>query len=238
MRQEARKFVPKTTILKRDNYLCQYCGQDTTGIDHIIPANFKDDASPKNLVTCCSKCNSIGGHKIFKDFLDKKTYILSQRLKKKLGIKNPGLFPAFVDRKEKESQKKLIVQNRIQKQIKNMENRSFFNERKKMNKSISQYKYHRNCLLETCKKLFGTNYKRKEFCKDTHRIIYHEVKRRKRSVLYKRMMALEMSLKQAARELDQAMTKAVRNTGRMADLLSPKKGGNNNDKSKKQKGSN
>lgn len=107
-----------------------------------------------------------------------------------------------------------------------------------MDDSLAKYQYHRHCLLESCKKLFGTNYKRQEFCKDTHRIIYHEVKRRKKSILYKRMRALEMSLKRASMELDQAMTKAVRNTGRMADLLSPKKGDNNNDKSKKQKGNN
>ena len=102
-----------------------------------------------------------------------------------------------------------------------------------MDDSLESYKYHKNCLLSSCKKLFGNNYKRQEFCKDTHRIIYHEVKRRKRSVLYRRMMALEMSLKQAAMELDQAMKKAVRNTGRMADLLSPKKGGGHKAEKKK-----
>ena len=41
------------------------------------------------------------------------------------------------------------------------------------------------------------------------------------------MMALEMSLKQAAMELDQAMKKAVRKTGRMTDLLISIKGGGN-----------
>lgn len=47
-------------ILKRDNFICQYCGANTDGIDHLIPAakigkEFADDAL--NMVACCIECN-------------------------------------------------------------------------------------------------------------------------------------------------------------------------------------
>ena len=105
-----------------------------------------------------------------------------------------------------------------------------------MDAPLESYKYHRNCSLETCKKLFGTNYKRKEFCKDSHRIIFHDMKRRKTSILYKRMAKLERDLKKLAMEIDQSMKKAVKETGRLTVFLSPKKGGDHKAEKKKTKG--
>ena len=104
-----------------------------------------------------------------------------------------------------------------------------------MDDPLESYSYHRNCSLETCKKLFGTNYKRKEFCKDTHRIIYHEMKRRKTALLFKRMSKLERDLKKLYMEIDKAMKKAVKEAGRMAVFLSPKKGGGNSTDTTKNK---
>jgi len=104
-----------------------------------------------------------------------------------------------------------------------------------MDAPLESYKYHRNCSLQSCNRLYGTNYKRQLFCKDSHRIIFHEMKRRKTALLYKRMSKLERDLKKLYMEIDKAMKKAVKDAGRMAVFLSPKKGGGNSTDTKKTK---
>ncbi len=79
-----RKRFGKQKILIRDNYVCQYCGNNTTGIDHIIPFSSGGDNKETNLVTCCHLCNSIAYNKNFYDFIDKKNYILDKLLKRKI----------------------------------------------------------------------------------------------------------------------------------------------------------
>lgn len=63
---DIKKCPSKKLVLKRDNYVCQYCdkrmeGDDAT-VDHIVPVqNFKSrrDANTwLNMVGCCLKCNS------------------------------------------------------------------------------------------------------------------------------------------------------------------------------------
>lgn len=48
-------------IFKRDNFVCQYCGQHppTTilHLDHIIPVKLGGDNHINNLITSCEKCN-------------------------------------------------------------------------------------------------------------------------------------------------------------------------------------
>jgi len=72
----------KEEVLKRDNYTCQYCGKGTTGVDHVIPWNFKQIKTLDNLVVCCQQCNSIAGDKVFHDFYEKKIFILERRIQK------------------------------------------------------------------------------------------------------------------------------------------------------------
>ena len=71
-------------VLERDEYLCQYCGDDATEVDHIIPWSFclKDDLN--NLVASCKLCNAYAGSCIFDSFQDKKAYILGQRHRREL----------------------------------------------------------------------------------------------------------------------------------------------------------
>lgn len=48
--------------LARDGYVCFYCGQDATTVDHVIPIKGGGDpVSLDNLVACCVSCNSSKG---------------------------------------------------------------------------------------------------------------------------------------------------------------------------------
>ena len=45
-------------IRKRDNYICQYCGEkNATHVHHIFPKRIKIDNHPDNLITLCNKCH-------------------------------------------------------------------------------------------------------------------------------------------------------------------------------------
>ena len=48
-------------VLKRDNYICMYCGQEATQVDHIIPRKRGGGHDLDNLVACCGPCNSRKG---------------------------------------------------------------------------------------------------------------------------------------------------------------------------------
>lgn len=47
-------------ILARDNYICGYCGNKATGVDHIIPLSTAPHLrlEETNLIACCVTCNS------------------------------------------------------------------------------------------------------------------------------------------------------------------------------------
>jgi hypothetical protein len=49
-------------ILRRDQYTCNYCGQEATTVDHVIPRRLGGLDTDDNLVASCSRCNySKGG---------------------------------------------------------------------------------------------------------------------------------------------------------------------------------
>ena len=52
----------RLAVLARDGYVCAYCGQDATTVDHVqsIKAG-GDPLSLENLVACCKRCNSAKG---------------------------------------------------------------------------------------------------------------------------------------------------------------------------------
>lgn len=54
----------RDSILKRDGYICTYCGQDATTADHIIPKDAGGEDTPDNLVAACIKCNGQKSNKI------------------------------------------------------------------------------------------------------------------------------------------------------------------------------
>ena len=47
----------KNSILERDNYICQVCGNPAQEVDHIIPWAISHDSSRSNLRAICIKCN-------------------------------------------------------------------------------------------------------------------------------------------------------------------------------------
>jgi 5-methylcytosine-specific restriction endonuclease McrA len=48
-------------VLKRDGYICAYCGNDATQVDHVIPRKAGGSHDLENLVACCAPCNSAKG---------------------------------------------------------------------------------------------------------------------------------------------------------------------------------
>ncbi len=49
-------------ILRQGQYVCVYCGQEATTVDHVIPRRLGGNDSDDNLVPSCAKCNySKGG---------------------------------------------------------------------------------------------------------------------------------------------------------------------------------
>ena len=48
-------------VLKRDGYICQYCGQEATQVDHVISRKVGGSHDLDNLVACCAPCNARKG---------------------------------------------------------------------------------------------------------------------------------------------------------------------------------
>lgn len=44
-------------ILRRDGYLCRYCGAEANTVDHVRPVSKGGTDSPSNLVAACGRCN-------------------------------------------------------------------------------------------------------------------------------------------------------------------------------------
>ena len=59
----SRKYkAQRLIVLSRDGYVCTYCGQDATTVDHIVPiVNGGDPISLDNMVASCKRCNSSKG---------------------------------------------------------------------------------------------------------------------------------------------------------------------------------
>lgn len=58
----------RSQILKRDGYICFYCGGEATTVDHIVPRSKLIDQNadtPDNLVAACAKCNYAKGGRFF-----------------------------------------------------------------------------------------------------------------------------------------------------------------------------
>jgi 5-methylcytosine-specific restriction endonuclease McrA len=52
-------------ILRRDGFICQYCAQEATTVDHVIPRRLGGLDTDDNLVAACSKCNYSKGGRFF-----------------------------------------------------------------------------------------------------------------------------------------------------------------------------
>lgn len=81
-------------VLKRDNYICQYCGYNPRlyvpiiplHVDHVNPFSFGGNNSLANLVCACATCNLLISNKWFTSFIDKKCFIVEERKQKGLPV--------------------------------------------------------------------------------------------------------------------------------------------------------
>jgi hypothetical protein len=64
---ETRKWPPtlkmvRNFIMSRDHYVCHYCGDVATQVDHKIPVSHGGSNITTNLVASCAKCNNLKGN--------------------------------------------------------------------------------------------------------------------------------------------------------------------------------
>lgn len=57
------RVFSKKGVLKRDNYLCAYCSEKATTIDHVVPRALGGLSTWMNCVAACIPCNSKKSHK-------------------------------------------------------------------------------------------------------------------------------------------------------------------------------
>ena len=55
----------RSRILRRDQFICFYCSQEATTVDHVIPRRLGGLDSDDNLVASCKKCNLVKGGRFF-----------------------------------------------------------------------------------------------------------------------------------------------------------------------------
>lgn len=77
------RWGTRKLIIKRDGFVCRYCGEIITRathtIDHIIPASEGGTENPKNLVMCCETCNKHAKNLVFKSFEAKQAYLIAKK---------------------------------------------------------------------------------------------------------------------------------------------------------------
>jgi 5-methylcytosine-specific restriction endonuclease McrA len=66
-RHRQETTMKRARIYMRDNYRCQYCGEQKPAkdltLDHIVPRSQGGESIPQNLVTACVKCNQRKGNR-------------------------------------------------------------------------------------------------------------------------------------------------------------------------------
>ena len=55
----------RSRILRRDQFICQYCNQEATTVDHVVPRRLGGNDSDENLVASCRRCNLSKGGRFF-----------------------------------------------------------------------------------------------------------------------------------------------------------------------------
>ena len=55
----------RSRILRRDQFICQYCNQEATTVDHVIPRRLGGLDTDDNLVASCRRCNLSKGGRFF-----------------------------------------------------------------------------------------------------------------------------------------------------------------------------
>jgi 5-methylcytosine-specific restriction endonuclease McrA len=80
-----RKLYPedKLRILDRDGWICAYCGSEASVVDHVVPWDWSHCDDEDNLVASCELCNAIAGDLIFSSFIEKSSYIIETRKRRR-----------------------------------------------------------------------------------------------------------------------------------------------------------
>jgi hypothetical protein len=55
----------RSRILRRDQFICQYCNQEATTVDHVVPRRLGGLDNDENLVASCRRCNLSKGGRFF-----------------------------------------------------------------------------------------------------------------------------------------------------------------------------
>ena len=55
----------KQRILRRDQFICQYCGLEADTVDHVVPRRLGGLDNDENLVAACRRCNLAKGGRFF-----------------------------------------------------------------------------------------------------------------------------------------------------------------------------
>jgi 5-methylcytosine-specific restriction endonuclease McrA len=68
-RPRPRVKLSKKEVFRRDDYRCQYCGQDSSRltVDHVVPRRLGGGYSWDNLVAACPACNRHKGGRTLAD---------------------------------------------------------------------------------------------------------------------------------------------------------------------------
>lgn len=66
-------------VMKRDKWLCRYCGANAEEVDHVIPTSKGGSTDGRNLVASCMLCNRILHDRLFESFEAKREWILKKR---------------------------------------------------------------------------------------------------------------------------------------------------------------
>ena len=74
--------MTRARILERDQFLCQYCTDWASTVDHILPHSFGGTDDPDNLVAACRFCNNKASDKVFDSFQEKYDYLQQFRSEK------------------------------------------------------------------------------------------------------------------------------------------------------------
>lgn len=72
-------YALRRKVLKRDGWICRYCGEPACQADHVIPRSKGGPDTMKNLVACCPVCNRVAGGRQFPSLKAKRYWILRQR---------------------------------------------------------------------------------------------------------------------------------------------------------------
>jgi 5-methylcytosine-specific restriction endonuclease McrA len=78
MGRNRRSFTPEVreSILRRDNYVCAYCGRGAISADHVLPVCQGGPNIKANGVGVCVSCNTKKGGKLREEFLRRGLFVL------------------------------------------------------------------------------------------------------------------------------------------------------------------